>query len=68
LSIEECREITERLEAKIVIPAHGDQSLNPGFAEALDSKIQYIDTGQLIVTRNELDSISSPEVIVMDRY
>lgn len=68
MSLKECGDVVTRLGARLVIPAHGDQSLDPAFAEMLHAGIRYVDNGEMIVTRKELDEKDKPEILVLDSY
>lgn len=70
LTFNEALTIVKSLGAKIIIPAHGDNStatLNR-FAQLLGSNtVTNIKSGKLTLTRTELDKIKIPKVVVLDR-
>jgi hypothetical protein len=66
LTPEESRDIAKKLNAKIIIPAHGDQHCNSYFSQLMEGTSKDIHTGELVITRSELDAIKSPQVMVLD--
>jgi L-ascorbate metabolism protein UlaG (beta-lactamase superfamily) len=66
LDMSEAAQIAQRLGAKIIIPAHGEPSLNKQFAKELGADFQEEPSGVLSVTRSQLDQLKTPVVIVLD--
>jgi hypothetical protein len=66
LSTKEAANIAQRLQAKIIIPAHGDTSQTDVFASLLGIKSEVIVTGKLMVTKAELEKQQTPRVVVLD--
>ncbi len=70
LTLNEALTIVKSLGARIIIPAHGDNSAATlkRFAQSLGSnEVTYIKSGKLILTRTELNKIKIPKVVVLDR-
>jgi L-ascorbate metabolism protein UlaG (beta-lactamase superfamily) len=70
LTLKESLAIVKSLGAKIIVPAHCDDS--PAtfnrFAQSLGSNdVTYIKSGKLTLTRAELDKIKIPKVVVLNR-
>ncbi len=67
LDAQEAAQIAQRLQARIVIPAHTDTSQNDRLAAWLTTeKSQKITSGQLFVTQASLAGQDKPRVIVLD--
>lgn len=66
LSVEEAAQIAQRLQAKIIIPAHTDTRLTPELATRLGAQSEQIATGELTVTPEELARQQTPKVLVLD--
>lgn len=66
LSVEEAAQIAQRLQAKIIIPAHTDTSRTPELATLLGAQSEQIATGELTVTPEELARQKTPKVLVLD--
>ncbi len=62
LSLEEAAEIVERLNPKIILPAHGTEDISEALAEAVDGETRA-QSGTLVIKQNDLDQIDSPQVI-----
>lgn len=59
-------EVAKALNAKIIIPAHGDPEKNDEFAEMLPCAIEEMSSGKLIITREELDNMQGPTLVILD--
>jgi hypothetical protein len=66
LSVLEAQKIAGQLSARIIIPAHGDQSLNEGFAQQLGADFKREPSGILNLSRSDLDQLNKPVVVVLD--
>jgi hypothetical protein len=62
----EARDIVQRLQAKIVIPAHGDPNLTDDLAALLGGESEYVPAGELVVTRGDLSGLQTPRVVTLD--
>ncbi len=65
LSAQEAGSIAQRLQAKIVIPAHTDTSQTDVLASFLGVPSEKIATGELIVTKADLEQMT-PKVLTLD--
>lgn len=68
LSLQECTTIARTLEAKLIIPAHGDTTLIGRFAELMDTRVEKSETGEIVVMKSSLDTMKRPKVMVLDTY
>lgn len=66
LSTSEAAQIAQRLSARVIIPAHGDPSLNEKFAKELGADFKEEPSGVLNLTPGDLDQLKTPVVIVLD--
>jgi L-ascorbate metabolism protein UlaG (beta-lactamase superfamily) len=67
LTVGEASQIAQRLQAKIVIPAHTDTSQNDTLAALLmGGESEKITTGKLLVSRANLAAQTAPRVVVLD--
>jgi len=66
MSPAEAATVAADLHAKIIIPAHGDPTMNDDLAELLGIEMVSEASGQINVTRDTLDKMETPEVIVLD--
>jgi hypothetical protein len=66
LSVEEANSIAQRLQARIVIPAHTDTRQTDILASLMGGKIEEIVTGKLVVTKAGLAEQQTPKVVVLD--
>jgi hypothetical protein len=57
--------IVQRLQAKIVIPAHRDPNLTDDLTVLLGES-EHIPTGELVVTRTDLSGLQTPKVVSLD--
>lgn len=64
LSLEEALEVINTLQPKIIIPEHGDTSLNLDLAEALEVEYEITD-GEVIIGVKDLEEDVTPRVIEM---
>jgi hypothetical protein len=70
LTLNESLSIVKTLGVKIIIPAHCDTApaTHTRFAKSLGGNdVTYIKSGQLAISRTELDKIKVPKVVVLDR-
>jgi hypothetical protein len=58
--------IAQRLQAKIIIPAHGDVSQTDAFAAFLGADVEQNSTGKILVEKKSLAALQTPRVIVLD--
>lgn len=66
MNISEISQVMQRLSAKIVIPAHGDPSLNEQLAEKLGADFKKELSGILELSESDLDQLKTPVVLVLD--
>lgn len=66
LNLEECKSIIEKLNPKIVIPNHGTSKVGQDLAKYLNTTIEYGNTGEIVVTKNQLNNIKGIKVIDLD--
>jgi L-ascorbate metabolism protein UlaG (beta-lactamase superfamily) len=66
LNLEECKSIIEKLNPKIVIPNHGTRKVGQSLATYLNTTIEYGSTGEILVTKNQLNKIKGVKVIDLD--
>jgi hypothetical protein len=67
LDVGEASLIAQRLQARIVIPAHTDMSQNDTLASlVMGGKSEKITTGKLLVTQASLAAQITPRVVVLD--
>lgn len=66
LTMLEAQEIAAEVSARIIIPAHGDL-LAEEFAKYIDADFKREPSGILEISRGELDQITTPLVIWLDR-
>lgn len=64
LSLEEALEVIHTLQPKIIIPEHGNASINPDLAEALKAEYEVAD-GDVVIGLKDLKEDSTPRVIDM---
>lgn len=66
MGLNEAYKMIKKLEAKIVIPAHGNQALNPDLAALFKEDVDYKSSGIIKVTREMLEKIKKPKILVLD--
>lgn len=66
LTLQECDHIIKILNPKIVIPEHGTPYISVAFAKYFNKLDEYASSGEIVVTRSSLDSISSFKIIDLD--
>ncbi len=66
LSLQEWREIADRVQAKVVIPAHGMQELADRFASMIGATVERIPSGRMALSRKRLDSMNGRRVVLLD--
>lgn len=64
LSLEEAVEVIDTLQPTIIIPEHGDSSINPDLAEALEADYEVAE-GDVVIGAKDLDEDSTLRVIEM---
>jgi hypothetical protein len=66
LNVNECAAIIKILDPKIIIPEHGAIKMGQVIADKLGIKLEHLNTGELAVTRNGLDTLKKIEVDNLD--
>ena len=67
LSTVEAQKIASKVGARIIIPAHGNPDLNQGFAKLIGAEFKKEASGIFSISRSQLDKITTPIVLDMDR-
>jgi hypothetical protein len=66
LHLDECKSIIDKLNPKIVIPEHGTPNFGKDLASYLNATIEYGSTGEIVVTKNQLNNITGVKVIDLE--
>jgi len=68
MNIADAKKIVEQLSPRVIIPAHGDPSVNADLAKLLGADFRQEPSGILELSRSVLDGMEKPIVIVLDHY
>ncbi len=66
MNLEETKYIIDKLNPKIVIPEHGSENLGKALAAYLGLKVEFIENGEVTVTKSGLDAAKSLRVLDLD--
>ena len=66
MNLEETKYIIDKLNPKIVIPEHGSENLGKALAAYLGLKVEFIEDGEVTVTKSGLDAAKSLRVLDLD--
>ncbi len=68
LNLEETRAVIKRLNPKIVIPEHGSENSGKALATYLGLNVEFIKSGEIVVTRRELNALKRLRILDLDTY
>lgn len=68
LDMIDAQKIVEQLSPRVIIPAHGDPSINEELAKRLDVDFKQEPSGILELSRSALDQMKKPILVVLDHY
>lgn len=66
LSVDETKIIIDKLKPEIVIPEHGAENAGSAIASSLNLDVEFVESGEIIVTRSELDASKTLRVLDLD--